>query len=132
MDDHPLPRRTTLVVEDECFIRMNAAEIVQDDGLEVLEAANAAEALEVLRTHPEVAVLFTDIDMPGDMTGLDLADRVHRQCPGIQLLVTSGRARPKAADIADDGVFLAKPYSADDLTSAIRALMARDGLASAS
>jgi len=131
MNDPPLPRRTILVVEDECFIRMNAAEIVQDDGLEVLEASNAAEALEILRSHPEVAVLFTDIDMPGDMTGLELADRVHRQRPEIQLLVTSGRARPKAAEIADNGVFLAKPYSADDLTSAIRALMAREGGAGA-
>ena len=131
MNDHPPPRRTILVVEDECFIRMNAAEIVQDDGLEVLEASNAAEALEILRSHPEVAVLFTDIDMPGDMTGLELADRVHRQRPEIQLLVTSGRTRPKAAEIADNGVFLAKPYSADDLTSAIRALMAREGDAGA-
>jgi len=131
MNDPPLPRRTILVVEDECFIRMNAAEIVQDDGLEVLEASNAAEALEILRSHPEVAVLFTDIDMPGDMTGLELADRVHRQRPEIQLLVTSGRARPKAAEIADNGVFIAKPYSADDLTSAIRALMAREGDAGA-
>ncbi len=68
---------TVLVVEDEMFVRMIAADALEESGFAVLEAADAMQALEQLATH-RVAVLFTDINMPGEIDGLQLADIVCR------------------------------------------------------
>lgn len=129
MADSEQQHRTILVVEDEAFVRLHAVEIVRDEGLPTLEAADALEALDLLKIHPEVAVLFTDIDMPGGMDGMELVERVHKQLPTVQLVLTSGRARPSADEIPDSGTFLAKPYSAADLTSVLREMLARNGSA---
>ena len=69
-----------LVVEDEPLIRMNAAVLLEDEGYEVIEAATARAALAILeKRNGEVEALFTDVDMPGDMNGLELAGIVHRR-----------------------------------------------------
>jgi hypothetical protein len=63
-----------LVVEDEPIVRMDAAMTLEDEGFEVIEAATARSALAMLeKRHGEVVALFTDVDMPGDMDGLELA-----------------------------------------------------------
>ena len=82
---------TILVVEDEPFVRVNAVEIIEEAGWNALEASNSAEALRVLAGAESVEVLFTDINMPGEMDGLGLAERVHRTHPHIELVVTSGK-----------------------------------------
>ena len=61
---------TLLMVEDEFLIRMNVVEIIEDAGYHALEAANADEAIALLETHPDISVMFTDIDMPGSMNGI--------------------------------------------------------------
>lgn len=106
---------TVLVVEDEPLVRMSAAEALRDEGFTVYEAADASEALEVMEDHQEVGVVFTDIDMPG-MSGLELADEIHRRRPAVRCLLTSGRARRLAAG----DPFLPKPYSLGRLGEAIR------------
>jgi CheY-like chemotaxis protein len=99
-----------LVVEDEPLIRMNAAVLLEDEGYEVIEAATARAALAVLeKRNGEVEALFTDVDMPGDMNGLELAGIVHRRWPAIALLITSGVVRMPAA-LPGSGMFLEKPY----------------------
>jgi CheY-like chemotaxis protein len=107
-----------LVVEDELLIREIAAAAITDAGFEVVEAATAQEALDILGQRPDVGVLFTDVNMPGSLDGLALARLVHEQWPDIKLVVTSGR--PLAAATPDDGQFLAKPYTLDVLTKAVR------------
>ena len=99
-----------LVVDDEPLIRMNAADMLMDAGWTAIEAADAAEALALLAAHPEVTVLFTDINMPGDMDGLDLARRVHDLRPDVHLIVTSGKMRPRRDELPGSGEFLGKPY----------------------
>lgn len=84
-----------LVVEDETLIRMVGAEILEDAGFDVLEAADADEALRILQAHDDVLLLFSDVDMPGSMDGLDLARVVHERWPDIRLLLTSGRHERK-------------------------------------
>ncbi len=99
-----------LVVEDEPLIRMNAAVLLEDQGYEVIEAATAQAALAILeKRNGEVEALFTDVDMPGDMNGLELAGIVHRRWPAIALLITSGVVRMPAA-LPGGGMFLEKPY----------------------
>jgi CheY-like chemotaxis protein len=71
MSEPSQPKNVVLVVDDEPLIRMNAAAMLEDAGFGVLEAADADDALAVLDNHPEIGVLFTDINMPGSMDGLD-------------------------------------------------------------
>ena len=124
MAHSPSPARVVLVVDDEPLIRMNAVDMLLDAGFQVLEAADAAEALQVLADHPEVAVLFTDINMPGDMDGLDLARRVHDSRPDVHLIVTSGKVTPGAGTIPD-GDFLGKPYREHQFIALVEAAFRR-------
>ena len=113
-----------LLVEDELLVRMAAAEDLQDAGFHVLEAANADVALAVLETcSHDVQVLFTDIDMPGSMNGLDLAESVQQRWPHISLLISSAYHRPLPQQIPDDGRFVPKPYSSEDVVKHIRELV---------
>ena len=111
--------RMVLVVEDEPLIRDTVTDAFESAGLDVLSAANAEEALEALRGHPEVSVVFTDINMPGAMDGLDLAKFVREKWPRIALIVTSGRPLPVATSEVP-GRFISKPYNLGELIEAIR------------
>ncbi len=115
--------RAILVVDDEALVRMYAVDVLCDAGHEVFEAACAQEALDVLDSHPEIGVLFTDINMPGRLDGLDLARMVNRRRPDVHIILTSGRLRPAEADIPDDGRFLSKPYAGEAVISLVRQLM---------
>src|SRR5579872_1715818 len=86
------PAPVVLVVEDEALIRLLAVDLLEEEGFSVLEATDAANALQLLEKREDVSVLFTDIQMPGAMNGLDLAARVHERWPNIRLLLTSGMA----------------------------------------
>ena len=111
---------TVLIVEDEAFIRMEAADVLADAGCVSLEAGDAEEALTVLEEHPEVRLLFTDINMPGTMDGLVLAEHVVRTSPDVALIVTSGKQRIADGDLPDHGMFLPKPYRGSDLVKAVQ------------
>ena len=113
-----------LVVEDETLIRWNAVEMIFDAGWEALEAANAQEALERLSDNPSISLLFTDVNMPGSLNGVELAQLVHRSHPHMQIVITSGRGAVQDAEIPDDGTFLPKPYGVHDLQRVVEAKLA--------
>ena len=102
-----------LGVEDEAFIRMDAADVLSEAGFRVIEAANAEETIAACE-RGGVDLLFTDFNMPG-MNGLDLSAVVHTRWRDIGLLITSGRHDIPVEVIPDHGLFLDKPYSPDDL-----------------
>jgi len=115
-----------LLVEDEPLVRMTAADELEDAGFQVLEAANADIALAMLQSRAdEVDILFTDIDMPGSMDGVSLAERVHATWPHILLLLSSGYARPSEDEIPDHGHFIPKPYGPPTVICHIREMMDR-------
>ena len=119
-DDQPV----VLLVEDELLVRMAAADDLQDAGFHVLEAANADVALAVLETCSDnVKVLFTDIDMPGSMNGLDLAESVQHRWPHISLLISSAYHRPCPERMPEEGRFVPKPYSSEVVVQKIRDLV---------
>lgn len=117
-------RPVVLLVEDEPLVRMFGADVLEEAGFEVLEAVDGDAALAVLETRPDIAVLFTDVKMPGSLDGLGLARLVHARRPDIKLLIASGHVRLDAGEIPDQGRFLPKPYGADAIVREIRDLVA--------
>ena len=120
---HVEQRPTVLVVEDEPLVRIVAAEVLDEAGYCVLEAGDGDEALDVLASHGEVQLLFTDLNLPGSIDGLALAEIVHRRWPHIRLLVTSGRRRLSDGQIPDDGHFVAKPYQLSRLVAEVQTMI---------
>ena len=116
-------RAVILLVEDEPMVRLVGADLLEDAGFEVVEAADGDEALSILETRPDVRVLFTDINMPGSLDGLELARVVHERWPQVQLLVTSGRFQLRSDDIPNNGQFVAKPYEPAAVVRKLRAML---------
>jgi CheY-like chemotaxis protein len=112
-------------VDDEDLTRMVASDALCEAGHKVMGAADALEALAILRTHSEiVSALFTDVHMPGDMDGLALAHYTHRTWPWIAILIASGQAHPKAEELPPASKFLTKPYRLRHAVSHINLLIA--------
>lgn len=113
-----------LVVEDEAPIRIVIAIMLEDAGYEVIEAANAEEALAVMGVR-QVSVLFTDVNMPGRLNGLELAEHVHERWPDVALLVASGALATVPSAIPCGGQFVPKPYRVDQIVREIDRLVGR-------
>ena len=112
-----------LVVEDEILIRMAIADSIEEGGFKVYEAATADQAIALLERHPDIRVLFTDIDMPGTMDGLKLAIAVRHRWPPVKILITSGHIKIRPEELPVEGKFFAKPYDAAKVVSAMRDLV---------
>lgn len=121
MDDRPRAF-PVLVVEDDGVIRMDLADLLSDLGLAVIEAGNADQALKILDTLPAISALFTDIDMPGSMNGLQLAHLIATRHPACSLVIISGRYNPADGTLPAGAVFLSKPISERMLKRALAAL----------
>jgi CheY-like chemotaxis protein len=115
-------RPVVLIVEDESLLRMNAAEMIGDAGFDVVEAANADEAIAILEARPDIHVVFTDIQMPGSMDGLKLAGFVRGRWPPIKIVATSGFVSVGKDDLPEGSRFLAKPYRPAQIVAALREL----------
>jgi CheY-like chemotaxis protein len=109
-----------LIVEDEPLVRIGAVNIIEDAGFEVIEAANADEAIGILECRSDVRVVFTDIHMPGSMDGLKLAHAVRNRWPPIRIIVTSGRDLIAEQVLPEGGRFFAKPYNPIEILDALR------------
>lgn len=120
-----LTPQVVLVAEDELLLRMSAADLLEREGYEVVEAGNATEAIRILEGRDDVRILFTDIQMPGGLDGLALAKLVHERWPEVLLLVTSGGVQVTDEELPDHGRFLPKPYGSDDLLTKLQNLSHR-------
>jgi CheY-like chemotaxis protein len=103
---HPL----ILVVDDDVLERMGASDMFLDAGYRVLEAQDADEALRIFETNADIGLLFTDVSMPGSMSGSDLARQVGERWPRVGIMLTSGRPRPDT--LPESMRFHEKPYFA--------------------
>ena len=113
-----------LVVEDEVFTRMAAADALEDRGFNPFEAGDAREALNILSEHPEIILLFTDVDMPGGMDGVQLARRARQVRPDVGIIITSGKRR--VPDVPAGGSFLPKPYRPEQLAEEVERCVSGD------
>src|SRR5260370_32137027 len=103
---------------------MNAVDMIEAAGFEVVGLANADQAIEILEARRDVTVVFTDIQRPGSMDGLKLARAVRGRWPPIRILATSGHVGVAETDLPEGGRFLPKPYSPMQVTGSLRALKA--------
>lgn len=118
--------KIVLIAEDETLVRMMAAELLNDAGFQVIEAANGEEALGFInREGAEISLLFTDISMPGRIDGFQLAHYIRDVWPGIALLITSAGERPLATKMPIGSRFLPKPYIPAQVVTQARALTAK-------
>jgi signal transduction histidine kinase len=122
----PRGHETILVVEDDPNLRLVVVRLLRGLGYVVREAENAAGALTVLAADPEIALLFTDVVMPGGMTGLELASAALDQRSDLKVLLTSGYSESFVANGNGglEGVFLiTKPYRKQDLAAKLREIL---------
>jgi PAS domain S-box-containing protein len=118
---------TILVVEDDRLVRGYVLTQLRSLGYVTLEAANAAEALGIVKAGNEFDLLFTDVIMPGAMNGRELADELQKIKPGLKVLYTSGYTENAIIHHGrlDSGVLLlAKPYRKSELAVMIRTALA--------
>jgi CheY-like chemotaxis protein len=110
--DHSSVPAVVLVVEDEMLLRMRAVDMVEDAGYTSVEAVDADAAFAILESRSDIALLFTDIQMPGSMDGLGLARSVHDRWPPIKIILVSGQLKLANIDIPAGSRFFGKPLEA--------------------
>ena len=123
--DHSSAPAVVLVVEDEMLLRMRVVDMVEDAGFTSVEAVNADEAVAILESRSDIALLLTDIQMPGSMDGLKLAHAVHERWPPIRIILVSGQLRPASIDIPADSRFFGKPLEAKEMIAEMQDMIGR-------
>ena len=124
MDKSP-SQALVMVVDDDVLERMGASDMFAHAGYRVLEAGTAAEALRLLEANADIRLLFTDVSMPGSMSGADLARNVAKRWPEIGIIVTSGRPRP--GGLPPSMSFHDKPYEPTAVLRQATAMTMRPG-----
>ena len=112
-----------LIVEDDFLVRQSAVFLLKEAGFDTLEAGSADEAVPLLEARSDIKVVFTDINMPGSMDGLELAQAIRHRWPTVELVLTSGYARVRDDDMPERGLFLGKPYEPTELVGMVRSLI---------
>jgi CheY-like chemotaxis protein len=118
--DHSRVPAVVLIVEDEMMLRMLACEMVEDAGYTALEALDAAEAVAILESRSDVALICTDVQMPGEMDGVGLAHAVHARWPAIRIIVVSGQLNLPHLDLPPRSRFFGKPLDAGEVIAEMR------------
>ena len=120
-------KETVLLVEDEEAVRAFARTVLEMHGYKVLEAGTAVDALEAWKWHHErITLLLTDLVMPDEMTGLELAQRLQAEKPGLKVLFSSGYNPGQVEQILDSKnsyCFLQKPYLPKTLARVVREVL---------
>jgi PAS domain S-box-containing protein len=117
---------TVLVVEDDEDVRTYTSESLRELGYSVLEAPQARAALQILEAHPDIAVIFTDVGLPGGMNGRHLAEEARKRNPRVKILFTTGYARNAIVHDGrlDPGVeLLPKPFTQAALSAKLRDIL---------
>lgn len=115
-----------LVVEDDPLVRQHVVSQLKSLGYDVIEAENGSAAIAILGQRSDIDLLFTDVIMPGGMTGKDVADRARRMHPHIKVLFTTGYAETSIVHegrLDEDVELLGKPYRRGTLAAKLRKVL---------
>jgi PAS domain S-box-containing protein len=118
-------RNTVLIVEDDDDVRQYTVGLFREMEYSVLEAADGAAALRILEARPEVRFMFTDVGLPGDYNGKELADEARRRRPYLRVLYTTGYARTdilRQGRLDANAQVVTKPFTFDELSTKVRAV----------
>jgi len=121
---------TILLVDDESALLELAEQTLVNIGYNVLLAYDAMSAIEILKSHPEVALLFSDIVMPGEMNGFELAELVTIDYSNVKVILTSGytgQAAEKIGLLTKNYSLLSKPYTQLDMATKIQSALESSG-----
>ncbi|MFF7708849.1 ATP-binding protein [Pseudomonas sp. NPDC007930] len=121
------PGETVLVVDDEPTVRMLLADVLHELGYTVIEAADSAAGLKLLRSDVHIDLLVTDVGLPGGMNGRQMADAGRLLRPGLKTLFITGYAEHAALQEGQLGQgmqVLTKPFAVDLLSGRVRELLA--------
>ncbi|MCG8414263.1 MAG: ATP-binding protein [Pseudomonadales bacterium] len=117
---------TILVVEDDDNVRSVAAHMLVDAGFEVVTAKDGHSGLQQFKNHPEIDLVFSDIIMPGGMTGIEMAKRILKKKPNAPILLATGYTEqilkdsiPKSGNI----ICVPKPYDTNELPKVAHSLI---------
>jgi CheY-like chemotaxis protein len=114
---------TVLIAEDEFLVRWTAAEFLRERGYAVIEATSATDAISILESGISVDIVFSDVQMPGELSGHDLAEWLYRNYPGLPVLLTSGFAiETDELTARDKRRFIRKPYDFGELDAVIASM----------
>jgi CheY-like chemotaxis protein len=113
-------RPAALIVDDQPFVGLVASDILRESGFQTFHAYDASDAAAMLDEHPEIEVLVTDAELHSGTDGLELAHRVSKERPFVQLVVTTGRELA-STDIPQGARSLRKPYASGELRTLVSA-----------
>lgn len=108
-------RPAALIVEDQPFVGMVASDILRESGFETFHAYDAKDAAAVLEEHPEIEVVVTEALLPGDVTGIELCQRLSEQRPDMRLVVTTEIPELHRGRVPNGARMLRKPYASGEL-----------------
>jgi two-component system, response regulator PdtaR len=124
---HTLARHkqpVVLVAEDEDAVLQTAFDMVADAGYTPLGAPNADHALRILQSRGDIRIVLIDVNMPGTMDGIQLAEVIRRRWPKIKLIVISGRIDLDTLDAPAGTRLVRKPYRFDEIANHLNTLAA--------
>lgn len=104
------------------MIRMSTVDMVEEAGYTPVEAVDADGAVAILESRSDIALMITDIQIPGSMDGLALAQAVHERWPSIKIIIVSGHVK-QPIDLPSDSRFFGKPLEAEDMIAQMRSMI---------
>lgn len=123
MSEHPnRPNAIVLIVEDEPIQRMALQDLIEEGGFDVVEAWDAASAIQVLETRTDIRLVVTDVEMPGSLDGMKLAAAVRDRWPPIEIVLVSAQPAPDVEILPVRVEFIPKPIAGDDLLAILTRL----------
>jgi CheY-like chemotaxis protein len=114
-------RPAALIVEDQPFVGMVASDILKESGFETFHAYDAEAAAQLLVEHPEIEVVVTEAQLPGDVNGVDLCHRLSQERPDVQLVVTAATPELHQNEVPNGARVLRKPYASGELQTIVAA-----------
>lgn len=111
-----------LIVEKHELLRLSLVGLVEIAGFEAIQVRTADEALPILASRPDIALLVTNVIMQGSMDGAELAHAVASRWPSVKIIVVTGKAGFSESDLPKKSLFFAKPYHDEEMLFEIRSL----------
>jgi CheY-like chemotaxis protein len=104
-----------LIVEDQPFVGLVASDILRESGFDTFHAYDASDAAAMLEEHPEIEVVVTEAQLPGELTGIELCRRLSVERPDVRLVLTATNRELDLATVPTGARVLRKPYASRDL-----------------